>query len=241
MLYRLFLCSHVKCAALLPLQTKNQLLEVKGERSWNTETLKARWLPLRSWRQEQHLQRHQQPTTVAQKDRCNCSCLFANHFKWMARGTWHMNWFLVLLGRPIFLSSAGSRPKIAIFFMDHNEFYLNVLLPLIFSLTFMLHFLRGQTRAIQVQILLCWCCLSMTACPTKPARIRFPYISHLLQYTTTDITPCCHITPFCCLITQFVWHIIENLHYIAKKTPYSKTQERVKRLYNISIYTLKAI
>ena len=36
--------------------------------------------------------------------------------------------------------------------MDHNDFYLNALLPNYFYWTFMLHCLRGQTLAIQVQI-----------------------------------------------------------------------------------------
>ena len=73
----------------------------------------------------------------------------------------------------------------------------------------------------------------MAASPSKPAEIRFPCISHLLLYKTTNITPCCcHITPFCCHITPFFWYITENLLYVAEKTRYSMTQEQVKQLYS---------
>ena len=68
----------------------------------------------------------------------------------MVIGTWHMNWFLALLGLPS-LSICFSLPaQIEYFFlMDHKDFYLNVLLPFILSWTLILHCLRGQTGQYQ--------------------------------------------------------------------------------------------
>ena len=128
------------------------------------------------------------------------------------------------------------------FLTDHNDFYLNVLLPLIFFLDFHVALPKrpdlGNTSTNPLPFICwwCWCCLSMAASPSKPAEISLPLIYHLLLYTTTNITPCCcHITPFCCLITPFFWHIIEKLCYIAKKTQYSMTQEQVKLLNSTGI------
>ena len=93
----------------------------------------------------------------------------------MAIGTCHMNWFLALLGLRSLSNLFLYLPRIRIFLMDHTDFYLNVLLPLIFSWTFMLHCLRGQTRAMPVQIH----CQSYAsgagaACPWPPARPNSP-------------------------------------------------------------------
>ena len=58
--------------------------------------------------------------------------------------------------------------------MDHNDFYLNVLLPLIFTWTFMFHCLRGQTRAIPVQIHCQYAGGAGAAGPWLPARPNAP-------------------------------------------------------------------
>ena len=54
--------------------------------------------------------------------------------------------------------------------MGHNDVYLNVLLPLIFAWTFKLHCLRGQTRAISVQIYCQYAGGAGAAGPWLPAR-----------------------------------------------------------------------
>ena len=223
----LFLCSgHTKCAALLPVQTR---INIWSERRTKlTHRNREHWehvgylcaLEDRS-NTFNHIDSRRQ---VAQKNGRNGSGLFVNHFWKIAIGMWHMNWFLALLGTSwqaeveyFFFCVC---PEWVFFLMDHNEcitstyFFLDILvaLPKWPDL--------GNTSTIPLPIICwwpwCWCCLSMAASPSQPAEISIPLIYHLLQYTTTNITPwCCYITPFCCLITPFYWYIIENLRYIA--------------------------
>ena len=162
--------------------------------------------------------------------------LFCNHFKKMAIGRWHMNWFLALLGQP----------RMSIFFSGPQWFLVECITSTYLFLDF--HVAsptrpdQGNTSTIPLPICwCCWCCLSMATSQSKPAGIRFPRILHLLLYTTTNITPhCCLITPFCCLITPFFWYIVENLRYIAENPRYSMTQELVRRLYSTGILHQKA-
>ena len=97
---------------------------MKGVLSWHLETFRAHWLPLCSARQEQHLRQHVWNRQVAQqKNSCKGSGLLRS-LKKMVIGTWHMNWFLALLGRPSL--SIFSLPAQNEYFllMDHKDFYL---------------------------------------------------------------------------------------------------------------------
>ena len=142
---------------------------------------------------------------------------FLQSFQKMAICTWHMNLFLALLGLPSLSNFFICRPRMSIFLPKRPD--------------------QGNTSTNPLPI--CWWCLcrrSMAASQSKPSRIRFPRISHLLLYTTTNITSCRWlIIPFCCLITPFFWYIIENLRHIAENPRYSMTQELVSRLYSTGI------
>ena len=174
---------------------------MKGERSWHIETFRARWLPLCSWRQEQHLQPQSQLMTGGTKNSCNSSCIFANHFKKMVIGTWHMNWFLAPLGLPRLSNCAC--PELVIFVYGSQWFLLECITSNFFFLDFLVALPKwldlGNTSKNPLPIIFwwCWCRLSMAASPSQPAEISFPLIYHLLLNTTTLLLPyCTFLSPY---------------------------------------------
>ena len=141
------------------------------------ETFSARWLHFCSTRHEQHLRRHVRINRWHKKTVATVPALL----KKMAIGTWHMNRFLAILGRPSLSNFFLAGPVRLFFSMDHNDFYLNVLLPLIFTWTFMLHCLKGQTRAIPVQIHCQYAGGAGATGPWLPARPNPPDIWNLVS------------------------------------------------------------
>ena len=127
---------------------------MKGERRWHIETFRARWLRLAT------SLLYKTGATLVTCDNMFESTgginkqlhqfrPFCNPLK--TNGDRHVAYSLILgaswpaqCGYFFFLTALHEY----FFWMDHNDFYLNVLLPLIFTCTFMLHCLRGQTRAI---------------------------------------------------------------------------------------------
>ena len=110
-------------------------------------------------------------------------------------------------------------PERVFYFKDHNDFYLNVLLPAIFSCTLLMHCSRCQTRESPVQIH----CQSYAggadaACPRLPTRPNplesgfHAYITFAIHQcnTTTNITPL--LLPYNTFLLHyhtFYWYIIE--------------------------------
>ena len=145
---------------------------MKGERSWHIETFRARMLPLYSWRQEQHLQRHQQDRwhkKQLQRFRPFCKSLWKNGDRHLA------NELILGASWPAQVDSGlvnffCACPKWVLVFNGPQSLLL-VLLLLIFSWTFMLHCLSGQTWAVgntntnplPIICWWCWCRLSMAA------------------------------------------------------------------------------
>ena len=147
---------------------------------------------------------------LTQKNSCNSSGLFAI-------GTWHINWWLALLGQvEEFFVCAGQNEYFVL--VDRQWFLLESITSTDFFLDFHVALPKrpdlgnASTNPLPIICWWCWCCLSMAGSPSKPAEISLPLIYHLLLYTTTNITPCCcHITPCCCLIsviTPIFWYII---------------------------------
>ena len=163
---------------------------MKGERTWHIETFRARWPPLCSTRQEQHLRQHVPISTADNRwQKKTVATVPAVLHSFLKNGYRHVAYQLILGASWQAHFFVLCRPIIAIFFMDHNEFYLNVLLPLILSLTFMLHFLRGQTRAIQVQIHCQYACCAGAACPWQPAQPNPPESGFHTYHTFCNIPP----------------------------------------------------
>ena len=159
---------------------------MKGERSWQTETFRVRWLPLWSARQEQHLWLHVRISTADDRWNKKTVATVPALLKKMAIGTWHMNRFLAILGRPS-LSNFSCRPRMS-FFNGPQWLLLECITSTYFYWTFMLNCPRGQTQAIPVQIHCQYAGGAGASCPWLPARriltLLLPYHTLLLPYHT---------------------------------------------------------
>ena len=135
-------------------------------------------------------------------------------------------------------------PRMCIVIMDHDDFFLNVLVPHILTWDFHVALPKwpdsdpGNTITNPLSIY--WCSLYMVASPSRPAGNRFSCISHFCT------SPLCYIVP---LISHF---LVDKSHLFAdkshfllmydrifalyrKNTLFSLTPEQVKRLYNTVI------
>ena len=140
--------------------------------------------------------------------------------------------------------------------MDNNDFYLNVLLPLILTWTFMLLCLRlwprGQTReqpqyeyksTANMLVVLVPPVHGCQPRPHPPNQVS-AHITPLLC-NSPNIIPCCCllskqvITPYCFLITPFSGYIVENLWDIADKTIYIVRPKNRSNGYTALVYNTK--
>ena len=153
-----------------------------------------------------------------------------------------MNWFLALLALSSLSEFFLCLPTVPqnVFFNGLQRFLFERITSTYFFLDFMLHCLRGQTRAIPVQIH----CQSYAggagaACPSQPARpnppdsgfhanIPFCYIPQPISHLVVALS---HL--FVALSHLLVCH--KNLRCIAENLGYSMTQELVRLLYSTCI------